>query len=354
MRIGTVGIGSVFGVPVRLHFTFILLMVLMAAFGLNATESAESQLLLIGLLFFSVLLHEAGHAVVAKRFGIGTIEIVVFPIGGVARLERQPTPKEEIWIALAGPVVNLALAAALFVYIGSTLGMGAILDPAGPNFTGRIAYGNLALALFNLLPAYPMDGGRVLRSVLARFRPEEEATRISAASGRFLAMGLAICAIVFTQYLLLFIAFFVYLGAAQEMLASTGRKLTHGVPVRAAMVTDFRTLMHGQTIREAADLLLATSQQDFPVMSGGQVIGLLGRNLLLRGLASGGPEAYIAGVMDRAFPRVEPGLDLTDAMQVLARAGSCALVMEGEELRGMLTTENLSEFLVLKQMGFGK
>ena len=346
--------GSVFGVPIRLHFTFILLLVLLTVFGLNGTESGVTQVLYLAMLFLSVLLHEIGHALVSTRFGIRTIEIVVFPIGGIARLERQPKPKEEFWIALAGPMVNLAIAMALFVYIGNTRGVGAILQPTEDNLTERIAYGNLALAVFNMLPAFPMDGGRVLRSLLARFRSEADATRIAAASGRILAMGLAIYAIISGQYLMLFIAFFVYLGAAQETLASAGRMLTKGVPVKSAMVTDFRTLAHGQTIREAADLLLATSQQDFPVMLGDQVIGLLGRNLLLRGLAASGPEAYVAGVMDREFARVEPELDLAAAVPVLARSGSCALVMEGEKLLGMLTTENLSEFLVLRQMGFQK
>ena len=346
--------GSVFGVPIRLHFTFILLMALLIVFGLNGSESGVMQVGYFAMLFLSVLLHEMGHAAVSTRFGIRTVEIVLFPIGGVARLERQPKPKEEFWIALAGPMVNLAIAASLFVYTGNRLGIGAILKPTDANLAERIAYGNLALAVFNMLPAFPMDGGRVLRSVLTRFRSEADATRIAAASGRTLAIGFAIYAIASTQYLMLFIAFFVYLGAAHETLASTGRILTQGVPVRRAMVTDFRTLAHGQTIREAADLLLATSQQDFPVMSGGQVIGLLGRNLLLRGLAASGPEAYIAGVMDREFARVGPDLDLADAVQVLASSGSCALVMEEEKLLGMLTTENLSEFLVLRQMGFQK
>ncbi len=346
--------GSVFGVPIRLHFTFILMLVLLAVFGFNGTESAAVQSSYIAILFLSVLLHEIGHAVVSTRFGIRTLEIVMFPIGGISRLERQPKPREELWIALAGPMVNLGIAFALFAYIGSARGIGAILQPADANLTERVAYGNLVLALFNLLPAYPMDGGRVLRSVIARFRPEAEATRMAAASGRVLGMGMAIYAIVSGQYLLLFIAFFVYLGATQETLASTGRMLTQGVPVRSAMVTDFRTLAHGQTIREAADLLLATSQQDFPVMLGDQVIGLLGRNLLLRGLAASGPEAYIAGIMDREYARVEPGLDLAEAVPVLANSGSCALVMEGDKLLGMLTTENLTEFLVLRQMGFQK
>ena len=131
------------------------------------------------------------------------------------------------------------------------------------------------LCLFNLLPAFPMDGGRILRAVIARCRSEERATRIAAATGRMLAILLGLVGLLTAQFMLVFIAFFVYLGAAQEGAAVAGRSLTQGVPVRAAMITDYRTLPHGSTVRDAANLLLATSQQDFPVMHGDQVIGLL-------------------------------------------------------------------------------
>jgi len=354
MRTGTVGIFSLFGVPIRFHFTFVLLLVLLTVFGVNGSESGTSQALYLALLFLSVLLHEIGHAVVSTRFGIRTLEIVVFPIGGVARLERQPKPHEELWIAIAGPMVNILIAGGLFLYIGKTRGIQAILQPTDSNLIERLAYGNLVLALFNMLPAAPMDGGRALRSLIARFRTEAEATRLAASSGRLLGMALAIYAMASGQYLMLFVAFFIYLGAAQETIAASGRILTEGVPVRAAMVTDFRTLNHAQTIQDAANLLLATSQQDFPVVLGDQVMGLMSRNTLLRSLASEGPDAYLAGVMDRDFARVEPDLPLSQALPVLAKAGSCALVMESEKLVGLLTTENLSEFLVLRQMGFGK
>ncbi len=135
----------------------------------------------------------------------------------------------------------------------------------------------------------------------------------------------------------------------QESAAAIGRMLTHGVPVRAAMITEFHTLSHGQTIRDAANLLLATSQQDFPVVLGDQVLGLLGRNRLLRAMAEAGPEAYVASAMDRDFASVPPDLDLSEAVPLLAQSGACALVMENEKLMGLLTSENLTEFLLLKR-----
>ena len=133
----------------------------------------------------------------------------------------------------------------------------------------------------------------------------------------------------------MFFAFFIYLGAAQEGAAALGRTLTHGIPVRAAMITEFHTLGHGNTVRDAANLLLSTSQQDFPVMHGDQVVGLLGRNLLLKALAAEGPDAYVAGVMDREFLQLEPESDLAEVLPLMAQAGRCALVMDGTKTDGL-------------------
>jgi hypothetical protein len=214
-----------------------------------------------------------------------------------------------------------------------------------------LAFANLLLAALNLMPAFPMDGGRVLRALLSMVRPEEEATRVAAWMGRMLAISMGLYGLVFSELLLVFFAFFVWLGAAQETAASVGRTLTHGIPVRAAMITEFHKLGHGDSVRDAANLLLSTAQQDFPVMHGDQVIGVLDRNGLLRALAQDGPEAYVAGTMDREFVALDPSADLAEMLPLLARAGRCALVMEEARLVGMLTTENLSEFLLLRRFG---
>jgi CBS domain-containing protein len=219
------------------------------------------------------------------------------------------------------------------------------MQPNDVNLLGLIAFGNLLLVGMNLLPAFPMDGGRILRALLSYIRPEDEATRIAAWMGRMLAISMGLYGLLASQFMLVFFALFVYLGAAMEFAAALGRSLTHGIPVRAAMMTEFHTLEHGKTIRDAANMLLATSQQDFPIMHGDQVVGLLGRNLLLKALAAEGPDAYVAGVMDRDFLSIEPGNDLAEVLPLMAQAGRCALVMDGEKLVGLLTTENLSEFL---------
>lgn len=343
-----------FGVPVRLHFTFVLLLVFLLVVGLGGRESSGMYVLYILALFASVIVHELGHTLVASLYGIRTNEIVMFPIGGISRMERNPKPFEELWIALAGPVVNIIISGALFGYLIAShrlVGVTNLLDPTDENLAERIAVGNAILAAFNLLPAFPMDGGRVLRAILTRFKPEDEATRIAAWCGRMLAISMGLYGLLWMHFMLVFVAFFVYLGAAQESAAAVGRSLTHGIPVRAAMITEFHTLSHGDTIRDAAKLLLATSQQDFPIVHAGQVVGLLGRNALLRALASDGPDTYVAGAMDRNFITFPPEADLSEVVAAMTPPGSCALVMEGDQLKGLLTTDNLSQFLLLRRFG---
>jgi Zn-dependent protease/CBS domain-containing protein len=350
---GSIGTLKVFGVPVRLHFTFVLLLVFLLFIGVGGQQSGATTALYIVALFASVLLHEIGHTLVARHYGIRTIEIVMFPIGGVSRPEREPKAREELWIALAGPTVNLLIAAALLAWVASQQGFVALeklREPTDANLAERIALGNLALWLFNLLPAYPMDGGRILRSFLALRRPLEEATRIAAGAGQALAFLMGLAGLLWGNFMLVFIALFVYLGAFQEGAAARGRMLTAGFSVDAAMITDFRTLQHGDTIRDAGNLLLATSQHDFPVMHGDAVVGLLSRAALMRVMMSEGPEAYVAGAMDREFKRVSPQMPLTDALPMVSGPGACALVMdEQDQLKGMLTSENLSEFILLRQ-----
>jgi len=353
---GTVKAFRFLGVPVRLHFTFILLVVFVAVtvLGSNQSNASYAMFLLGGLV--SVLLHELGHAVVAARFGIRTVEIVMFPIGGLSRMERSLKPAAEIWVSLAWPLVNIMLAVGLFSYMISVheatpVSLADLMQPNGKSVLALLLYGNLLLAGFNLLPAFPMDGGRILRALLTYVRPEDEATRIAAWMGRMLAISMGLYGLLGAHFMLVFFSLFIYLGAAQESVAALGRTLTQGIPIRAAMVTEFHTLDHGNTIRDAANLLLSTAQQDFPVMHGDQVVGLLGRNLLLKALASEGPDAYVAGVMDRDFLALEPDADLSPVLPMMARAGRCALVMDGDRLLGLLTTDNLSEFLLLRRSG---
>jgi len=341
------------GVPVRLHFTTIVLLIFLIFTWVGGNQSVLGYTVWIVGLCASVLAHEFAHAWVADRCGLRTLEIVMYPIGGVSRLEKNPRAAQEVWIALAGPAMNLLIAASL---IGVAYWRHLLFPPfdlskpTDANLVERLALANLILAAFNLIPAFPMDGGRVLRAVLTRWKTENEATRISAWAGRMLGISMGLYGM-FVAPLLVFVAFFVYLGAAQESAAALGRTLTQGIPVRAAMMTEFHSLTHASTIRDAANLLLATSQQDFPVVHAGEVVGLLGRSALLRAMATAGADAYVAGVMDRDFPRVSPDVDLSQVLPLMTRSGACALVMQDGNLLGLLTSENLSQFLLLRRFG---
>jgi Zn-dependent protease/CBS domain-containing protein len=350
---GSVGTVTIFGVPVRFHFTFILLLIFLLFIGIGERQSGASTAIYVLALFASVLLHELGHTLVARHYGIKTLEIVMFPIGGVSRPEKEPEARQELPIALAGPLVNLVIAVALAGWMASRQGFVALeklAQPTDANLAERIALGNLMLFLFNLLPAYPMDGGRILRSILALRMPVDQATRIAAGAGRALAILMGLAGLLWGNFLLMFVALFVYLGAFQEGAMARGRQFTAGYPVSAAMITDFRTLQHGDTIRDAGNLLLATSQHDFPVMHGESVVGVLTRSALVRAMISEGPEAYVAGAMDRNFIRLSPNTPLTEALPQVTAPGTCALVLnEDDKLVGILTPENVSEFLLLRQ-----
>lgn len=348
------GTFRVFGVPVRFHFTFLLIAFFLIFNGLSREIGAMVSALYVGGLFASVLAHELGHALMARRFGVPTLEIVMYPIGGVAKLGRSLEPKEEIWITAAGPLVNFVIAGVVLGFLfwqGKVGPAEAMAQLTMENLPLRLGGANLALGLFNLLPAFPMDGGRLLRASLALRMERPRATAIASRIGKGIALLMGIYAIASGSYGLVFIAIFVFLGANQENVAVQQRSLLQNVPVRSAMVTDYHTLPHGSTLKEAADLLLTTSQTEFPVVSGNSVVGLLSRNGLLQGLAAEGPDTYVAGVMQRDFRVLPPETDLGQLLADGQLNNETALVMEGDTLVGLLTPENLTEFLLVRQLG---
>jgi Zn-dependent protease/predicted transcriptional regulator len=343
-------IAKVSGIPIRLHFTFLLFVALIASLG--AASGGVKLTLFILLLFFCILLHELGHALTAQRFGIKTRDITLYPIGGVAMLEGRPKPKEELWITLAGPAVNVVIALFFAGYLLAT-------RQSIPPVTWRIVdlelpqalfVANVSLALFNMIPAFPMDGGRVLRALLALRMGERQATQIAGGIGQLLAIVLGLVAIFTGNLMLMLVAFFVFVGAGQETSATVGISFLQGHRAKDAMITKFQIVESGWTLDIAAKLLLEGSQQDFPVVIGNQVIGVLARGDIARGLASDGPQAYIAGHMRREFKRVEPETSLEEVATLVSNGDpSPCLVMEGDKLFGMVTAENLSEFIMLAQ-----
>jgi Zn-dependent protease len=317
-------------------------------------ESASEIFLAIGGmllyvvgLFVSVLLHELGHALVARGHGTVTSEIVLYPFGGVARLKGLGAPKQELATSLAGPAVNVLIAVALFIGLRLTGNWvpPERLTPENLNLVARLMAANIALAVFNLLPAFPMDGGRVLRSLLARRLGMVRGTVVAASIGQALAILFGLAGLIIGNFILMFIAFFVFVSAGQEVVFQRSLALMRGQRVRDAMVSRFEVLAHADTLGQAADHLLATSQQDFPVVAGSEVLGLLTRSDLVRGLADHGPGAYVAGSARREFLRLSPDQDLQEAVELTqSEPGKVGLVFEGDRLVGLLTEENVGEF----------
>jgi Zn-dependent protease len=337
------------GIQLRIHITFLLLI------GWVAIVSASAAIFVL-LLFLCVVLHEFGHAIAAKGYGINTPDITLLPIGGVARLERMPEePRQELVIAIAGPLVNVIIAACLFVVIG-----------ARANVTAGVARGDLLidlfkinvwLVLFNLLPAFPMDGGRVLRALLASRMTYARATQVAATVGQAFAfffgiVGLfGIPGLFHANPFLIFIAVFVYIGASQEAALAQMRDVSRRFPVSSAMVREFRTLLETATLQEAVDALLATSQHDFPVLDeSGNVAGILTRHDLIAALRKNDPAIRVGDVMRRDIPTVTTGTRFEEAFRIMQECNCPAVpVLDGmKRLVGLLTPENVSELMMVQ------
>ena len=352
----SLNIGSVAGTAIRIHVTFLLLLAWI--FGVEyiagGPQAAWSSLLFIVLLFLCVLLHEFGHIFTARAFGVRTPDVILLPIGGVSRLERIPEkPSEEFLIAIAGPAVNVVIAAVLVLVGGANLSADhlAALESADVSMIDRLAVVNLFLAVFNLIPAFPMDGGRVLRALLAARLGYVRATEIAATIGQWVAFALGFLGL-FGNPILIFIAIFVYLAAAAEAHLVAIRAMSRGVPVTAAMVTQFATLTPDEHVDAAVETLLRTSQGEFPVVDGnGRPLGVLARNDLIRALKERGPHARVADAMTDRFPTVNKSRCLDEAFRLLQEKSVPAIgvVDAADRLVGLVTSETIGKMLMLHQ-----
>jgi stage IV sporulation protein FB len=349
----SISLGRLVGTEVRIHLTFFLLV---AWFGIVAgaqggQTAAVDAVLFVLAVFGCVLAHEFGHVLAARRYGIATRDVTLLPIGGVASLERMPEkPGQEIFVALAGPAVNVVIATIL-------LGLfGARLDPAqmaieNPQigFATRLAAINVMLVLFNLIPAFPMDGGRVLRALLSYRLDRVRATRIAAGIGQIVAFGLGFLGL-FGNPLLIFIALFVFLAANQEAYAVELGEATKDVGVRHATITTFSTLETQATVGQAAKLLLASSQRDFPVTDGGgRLRGVLTREGMIRALTATGPDTPVLDVMEREVATINRHAPLSEAVARL-QSGTASLigvVDDDGRVVGIITMENLAEYIMV-------
>ena len=346
-------IGTLAGIPVYVHFTFFLIFawVALQTGTKDGWGNLLGSLLFVAALFGCVVLHELGHALAARRFGIQTRDITLLPIGGLARLERMPKdPKQELVVALAGPAVNVIIAAGLFLVLGSLPALDQLPAQVRPQlFLQQLMVVNVFLVLFNLLPAFPMDGGRVLRALLATRLSYPRATRAAATVGQVMAFLFFFIGLMGSQPVLMLIAVFVWFGASQEAGAVEATSALAGLPVRAGMLTDFRTLSPADPLGAVVDHILSGSQQDFPVLEGPTVVGLLTRQDLIAGLSRSGAEAPVRGVMRTEIAFADPEEELEVALRRLQAAPYSALpVTRLGRLEGLLTLENVSELLMIR------
>ena len=347
------------GTEVRVHVTFLLLLLFVASQSFLSGQGLPAALestLFITIMFACVVLHEFGHVLAARGYGIRTPDITLLPIGGVARLERMPRkPSEELVVAISGPLVNVIIAATIYLGFGISTALNPDYDFLRTGgFFEKLMVWNIFMVLFNLIPAFPMDGGRILRATFAMFMEYGTATRRAAAIGQGIAMMVAIYMLLnhTIHPMLLLICFFIFMAAGQEAASVTQQEATRNLRVRDAMLTDFRTLPPEATLRDGVELLLAGAQQDFPVLdTHGGMQGMLTRHDLISALAEKGPGHPVVDVMRNCPESTQAKTELTQALELLTGSDCPALPVldpiDGK-LIGLLTTENVGEALMVR------
>jgi Zn-dependent protease/CBS domain-containing protein len=349
-------IGRIAGSEVRVHVTFFLLLAWIAVvhYQIGGAQAAIGGLIFILAIFACVVAHEFGHALAARRYGIRTPDITLLPIGGLARLERMPEkPSEEIVVALAGPAVNFVIAFVLIVILGARLDPEVLQQVENPtvNFVARLAAVNVFIAVFNLIPAFPMDGGRVLRALLATRYSRVRATEIAARVGQGFAFLLGFLGLIAPNPILIFIAIFVYLAATAEAQATGLQDVARHLGVRDAMITSYESLGPQATIRDAAEALLRTTQGEFPIVDGaGKLRGFLTRNDMIRAMSRTGPDTSVLDAMVADIPSLRAGSRLEEALRRLQGRGApaVAVVDDFDRLVGYITSENIGELMMIE------
>jgi len=356
-------VGRIFDIELRVHFTFFLIIFYAAyIWGIGyeqGTAGAFYGAFLISVLFVCVVIHELCHSRMAQHYGAEVASITLLPIGGVSMLKNMPEePKKEFWVTIVGPFSNLV--------IGAILGVVLILMPGkvdtatteqftdvliGISLQGFITYMliiNVLLAVFNLLPAFPLDGGRVLRSILAQRMSYVQATRVAVTVGQIFAFLLGITGLLLGAWLWILIAVFIYLGAESEGAGTEMKTVLSQLTVGQAAETNAKVISPDQSLGEVVAIVLHAFQEDFPVVSGDSIVGVLTRANLITGLHQLGPHAPASQVMEKTFPVVKASAPFSEVYEKMNSSGIKAVpVVEGGRLLGMVTLEHLSEVFML-------
>lgn len=375
----SIKIATVKGIDIRIHLTFLLIILWAAVEGGTGIEGglrgAIFGIVSTTLLFFCVVLHELGHSFQALRYKVKVRDITLLPIGGVAQMESIPEkPSQELAISLAGPAVNFAIAGllaplalwTLITQIATYLGQPAYpLSDAGQRTLSWILAGlfygtdwkalvfyllimNVSLGTFNLIPAFPMDGGRVLRALLALRLDYLRATRIAVRVGQGLAVLLGVTGLMFSQFLLVFIALFIYAGAGYERHTVEVKRALQGLQVRQAVTRELRAVTPATPLAHVLDLIFHGHQSNFPVVEGRQLVGVLVREDILTAFQERGPNLFVSQVMRTDFPVVNLSDSLLHVQRLIAESGVKAVpVVEGGFFRGLITLDKINETYTL-------
>lgn len=347
-------LGRLLGSELRVHVTFFLLIIWIgfAAYQNAGWAGAVENIAFVLALFACVVAHEFGHALMARRYGIRTPDITLLPIGGLARLERMPeTPRHEIMVALAGPAVNVVIWLVLML-LGAETRISTLtdIDSPNPDFLGRLAIVNLFLAVFNMIPAFPMDGGRVFRALLCLIMDRVRATRVAAFAGQTVAFLLGFMGLTSGNPVLILIALFVFIAANAESQDVAMQSVSRRLLARDAMITRFETLGPQDTLNTAAQAVIHTTQHEFPVLTpSGELLGFVTRDRLFAALAGDHPRSDPAtSVMQEDIPQVTLTTGLEQVLDLLHQ-GAPAVSVHGEagQMHGYITRENVGELMVI-------
>ena len=348
-------LGNYKGIKVFIHWTFSLLLLWIVISNLRQGVPGNEILwtiLFVLSIFLCVVLHEFGHALTARRYGIQTKDIVLYPIGGVARLEKLPEdPKQELKVAIAGPLVNVVLFLALSIVLSfQTLDLSQLeeLTIGSDTFLIFLASANLVLAVFNLIPAFPMDGGRILRAFLAIRMPREKATAIAGGIGQFLAIFFIFFGL-FSNPILVLIGLFIFLGAAAEVSHTQQESFLKGFKVKDALMTHFQILGYDAPLSKAVEKLLNSQATHFVVVKDDMAVGTISRNEIIKGLEISGNESPLEKFADLSPIKLEVDAALDEGWKnMLALNKKVAFVIENGRFLGILDQENISELILVK------
>ncbi|MGC8654169.1 MAG: site-2 protease family protein [Candidatus Kryptoniota bacterium] len=341
-------VGKIFGIPIRVHYTFLLLLAFIwyVESSMYGPETGLYSAIFWLLIFVCVLLHELGHSRVAQSYGLTITSIVLLPIGGVSQISDIPKdPMKEVNITIAGPIVN-------FVIAGVLLAFGKFFNPSAEfgkaslqsgNLVVDLFWANLMLGLFNIIPAYPMDGGRILRGILAMKRNYIEATRLAADVGKLFAIGFIVVGF-FINWWLILIGIFIFSGATSEAETTVITSSLEKAPVRDLMVTDFKTVEPDEPITAVVEKALHTYQNDFPIVENGKFVGILTHASVIEALHHHMHEMKVGQIARSHFPRIKPDSNAAEALRKMRLAGvTVAPVEEEGKLLGIITLEKLIE-----------